>query len=338
MTKSELLLIASLLPTVGACSGGGEASTPPVRESDLPLADPAAPGPTDGVPVAFRMTKLFFGDTDWSGRSDANAWQLFGHDADGFKTTVDTAAHCQLRAGARAGVRADAESGVDNSFGKNLLPLVLTMVGPDYARTVTARLAAGEFTSLIAIAALGPQASYSGMHVSFGAGAPLGRAPSSDGSDRWPLIAPLLDLGAAYLVNRTLVAGPSANDAALLLDVNRVALRLPVARLVLTMDIAPDGRSATHGIVSGILRTDEVIQRFREAAPAIAPATCNSKQPIDLLAAMLAQIGEASDILTDGTQDPSRECDGISFGMGFEARAVNLGDVVPSSVVVAKCK
>ena len=34
---------------------------------------------------------------------------------------------------------------------------------------------------------------------------------------------------------------------------------------------------------------------------------------------------QASDIMQDGTQDPTKTCDGISIGIGFEARVVQLG-------------
>ena len=41
-------------------------------------------------------------------------------------------------------------------------------------------------------------------------------------------------------------------------------------------------------------------------------------------------IRQASDILKDGTQDPNEECDGISVGLGFEAKAVVVGDIAPA--------
>ena len=41
-----------------------------------------------------------------------------------------------------------------------------------------------------------------------------------------------------------------------------------------------------------------------------------------------AQIAQASDILTDGTQDPTKPCDGISIGLGFDGALVQLGTPV----------
>ena len=40
-------------------------------------------------------------------------------------------------------------------------------------------------------------------------------------------------------------------------------------------------------------------------------------------------IRQASDILVDGTQDPSKPCDGVSIGIGFEAVKVTAKGVAP---------
>jgi hypothetical protein len=36
---------------------------------------------------------------------------------------------------------------------------------------------------------------------------------------------------------------------------------------------------------------------------------------------------QASDVMTDGTNEPGQTCDGISLGLGFDAVAVHLGQV-----------
>ena len=40
------------------------------------------------------------------------------------------------------------------------------------------------------------------------------------------------------------------------------------------------------------------------------------------------QITQASDIMADGSQDPTQTCNGISIGIGFNASLVQLGPVV----------
>ena len=48
------------------------------------------------------------------------------------------------------------------------------------------------------------------------------------------------------------------------------------------------------------------------------------------LEALLDQIRAASDIMKDGTQDPNMPCDGISIGVGFTAKRVQLGGEAPA--------
>jgi hypothetical protein len=48
-------------------------------------------------------------------------------------------------------------------------------------------------------------------------------------------------------------------------------------------------------------------------------------------------VRRASDILSDGTQDPTKECDGISIGVQFEMKEVQLGPVGPPADMGNAC-
>ena len=50
-----------------------------------------------------------------------------------------------------------------------------------------------------------------------------------------------------------------------------------------------------------------------------------------------SQIEQASDILTDGTQDPTQTCDGISIGLGFDALPDQLGTTAPPLPQAVPC-
>jgi hypothetical protein len=41
--------------------------------------------------------------------------------------------------------------------------------------------------------------------------------------------------------------------------------------------------------------------------------------------------------MADGSQDPSKTCDGISMGLGFEMNEAQLGDVGPANPVGMAC-
>ncbi len=51
-----------------------------------------------------------------------------------------------------------------------------------------------------------------------------------------------------------------------------------------------------------------------------APATCTARVTADTLR-------QASDIMVDGSQEPNKICNGISIGIGFEAKRAGIGGV-----------
>ena len=56
-----------------------------------------------------------------------------------------------------------------------------------------------------------------------------------------------------------------------------------------------------------------------------------------LFANLLTSIRQASDIVADGSQDPTKTCNGISIGLGFEMGEVQLGAVGPVVPVAMSC-
>jgi hypothetical protein len=184
------------------------------------------------------------------------------------------------------------------------------------------------------VASLGGESSYSGLSVSFAGGAPLAHAPSADGSDAWPIVAPLADLGASFMTGRTLVAGPSAGDATLMLQVGGATLALRVRRLVVTMQVSSDNASAARGMLSGVVPTASFHAAIAGEIARISAPLCTIPNAV---AAVLGQMDEASDILVDGTIDPARPCDGISIGLGFEAVQVRVGDVTGNTAPPGAC-
>jgi hypothetical protein len=51
----------------------------------------------------------------------------------------------------------------------------------------------------------------------------------------------------------------------------------------------------------------------------------------------MAQIAQSSDIMHDGTQDPTQPCDAISIGLGFDATQAQLGTEVVTAVPPPPC-
>jgi hypothetical protein len=52
---------------------------------------------------------------------------------------------------------------------------------------------------------------------------------------------------------------------------------------------------------------------------------------------LVTQVRQASDILTDGGQNPAQTCDGISIGVGFEMTEAQLGGTGPQTPPALAC-
>src|SRR5688500_18114029 len=109
--------LSSLFPVMAslclaACSGttepaasslvdGGTSDAPASTADAADAHDARDAGPdakVDGVPV-FAMRKMFWGDTDWNGAANANAWKQYGENVDGKVTDRTSTDVCTRGAG-----------------------------------------------------------------------------------------------------------------------------------------------------------------------------------------------------------------------------------------------
>jgi hypothetical protein len=132
----------------------------------------------------------------------------------------------------------------------------------------------------------------------------------------------------AYVVGGTLVG--RASDPAVVfvlhLKLGGFDLRLRIHRPIVTGSVSPDRSTLTKATLAGVLGTDELLGDLKSAAKNL--SVCESS----VWEGLATQIRIASDVLTDGAQDPDRACDGISIALGFDARRSSLGphrDEVP---------
>jgi len=299
-------------------------------------AHPPPPGPShpgDGAGVVLAFSKLFLGDTDRQGAKSASAWKQFGFDIDGkISTEASTDLCAPAQGGKKSSVYPDGDSGIDNSFGKNLLP-ILSGVSADYSTQVNESISGGHFTILLDIAQLGAATDYNPLSTRAYRGGELGLAPKFDGSDAWPVRADSLlnpgDLASAklqmpssYVTGNTWVSGPSDAVLQLPLGSNGLDMTFTIHHVLLAMDLAPDHQSATNGTISGVLDTEEFIAELKKFAGAFSPDLC-SESTIESIA---NQMRQTSDIMIDGTAgNPAQPCNAISIGLGFDARQMQLG-------------
>jgi hypothetical protein len=325
-------------------SSGSGAVMPGVHaEPPKPPAATAPDGATDGT---FAIKKLYLGDTKRDGTPDkTNGWKQFGFDLDGKISTADSTDLCKPRSNALPkNVYPDGNDGIDNSFGRNILPFILGIEGAA-ATKANEGLTKGQFTIMLSMEKLGAGNTYNPLVTRLYGGANLGKAPLFDGTDKWPVRPELLtdpvDIKTAkvifkdsYLVGNTWVSGSKGN-VDLELSISGFSLKLTIASALMTMNLDEAHKNATIGTIAGVIATETLITEIKKVAGAFNTAFC-SGATIDQLT---AQIEQASDILQDGSQDPTKTCDGISIGLGFDTSAVELGAIAdPATPATDPCK
>jgi hypothetical protein len=320
--------------TGGTSTGTGGSPAVDLAHPPAPMDGAAAPDGSGTTVLAIK--KLYLGDTNRDGTANkVNGWKQYGYDIDGLASTAASTDLCKPRNNnAAKNVYPDGDKGIDNSFGKNILTIILG-IASDASAKVNAGIGQGKFTIMLSMDKLGAGANYKGLNTKLYGGGDLLAAPKFDGSDKWPVIPELLSNPAdittakvqfpsAYVVNNTWVSG-SKGEVLLNLSVSGFTLSLPIGSAVITMELSADHKSATKGTIAGVLPTDTLTAELKKIAGAFDPSLCKGPT-ID---SIVSQIEQASDILHDGTQNKDTECDGISIGLGFDAGIVQLGAIDP---------
>ncbi len=318
----------------GATNQGGTTTGGHEPSGKQPPGPPTNAGSGDGSGVVLAFQKVFMGGTDLNGSPSPNAWKQYGYDLDGLISTKSSSNLCQPASGAPPSTPyPDGEDGIDNSYGKNILPTLIALT-PTVEDDLNTAIAQGDKTFLVEIEQLGTQANYQGLLGKWTVGRDFVGTPQFTGTDSWPIGPESLsnpsDINSAavqfatsYVNDRTWVSQPkvSLNITFPGDDFNLAAL--PLHQVVITMELEPDLSGATRGIIAGIIDTEAYITELQKVAGNIALNLCDSAA----FESIADQFRQASDIMIDGSQDPTKTCNGISFGMGFEAKAAQLGTI-----------
>jgi hypothetical protein len=139
-------------------------------------------------------------------------------------------------------------------------------------------------------------------------------------------------LGPGYVIDHTYVSGPPAS-VPLTIVFPGLDWPLVVDGAVISATISDDGRSLSHGRIGGIVRTER-IERWLEPAVISLIDDCTSA---GWCVCVESELLAGADLLEDGTQDPTRVCDALSFGIGFDARLGSIGTATPMRPLVQAC-
>ena len=276
------------------------------------------------------------------------AWSKFGYNIDGLVTNESSTDVCTLNTAAHATtkVQIDGVDGIDNSFGKNIVPFLASVLS-NLSESVSTDIEKGSFTILLGTTGLLPSLTQTntGLTGALFQGAAYGGAPATNDAgsllvtDDWPVSSgsiaggrASLDAGAAvqfpsaYVSNGLWVNG-TPGDVTLDLSFQGQPLVLQIHQAIITFHHTADATGqdhATGGIISGVLKASEFLREIDEVAAQ--QHYCSSA------GLLLNFIASTADILADGTNVAGKACDGISIGLAFDADAIAAPDKVVQAV------
>lgn len=319
----------ALVAVTQGCGGDSDGDAPGQAGRIVP--------PEDGAPTSsteertFAIDAIALGEANRAGVKDADAWRSYGYNLDGRITNVtsatspDLAQVCKRARGAPASVHQDGDEGIDNTFGKEILEL-LAPFAPTPSKALTDTIAAGGFTIMIKIKGLtdDPAQTSTGLSGEL----LVGGAFSEDGSTRptfttaddWPTIQDRqVPLSGAYINNGVFVNDSKGGaQVKLSLSISGQPLDLTIHNAVVTFKHAPASQALEEGTIAGVINTEELANGIATIAVRLRTDLCSSATVETIKDA----IRQASDMLADGSQDPSKTCDGVSIGIGFSAKQV----------------
>lgn len=317
----------------GASSSGSTTASTSTASSVSSTTSTASAG-TGGAACAGAPDNVFALNVLRLGEGNSGEWKGYGFDLDGKSSTAVSTDVCKPNAGGDPSTAyPDGANGIDNSFGKNLLPTFLSLV-PTWPNDLQQGLTQGQYDLLLDVLCLPPAGDATSLTTKLFDATALGKAPLFDGSDAWPVDPALLSeptdpfsttiqFSGGHLTGTAFDAGDGTVVLQLPFDAGDevvwVKLTLHAARIGATF--SPDHESASNGLIGGVLNTEEFVVEIKKLGAAI--NVCGTA----LFDGLIQQIRQSSDILSDGTQDPSKTCDGISIGLGFDMSRAKVGAV-----------
>jgi hypothetical protein len=257
------------------------------------------------------------------GPGEAPSSGRVGLDLDGVITRNHSKLHCQMTPDDASASQVDGADGIDNSFGGNVVSLIGNLE-PEFVSQMNADVMTGKFTQLLSVSGIGPNADYNVLDASLVSAASRSEPPTWH-NDVWPRLAlnePPSTFSNTYLTRNTLVATGSTGITTLVITIHGVPVHVRLQNVSVVADLSADHLTIERGIIAGIASVDDLIAEFLHRYAFFAPVLCGGNPLLDLA---VKHLHGSADIMLDGTQDPTRACDGVSFGMFFHAVTAQEG-------------
>ena len=279
------------------------------------------------IVAGFAARKIYLGETDRTGMPVAQAWKAYGRNIDGIISVagVDNG-ECRRIAGASSSSAADGNNGIDNAWGKTVLGFILGLQ-PTPTKSTNQLIEGGARTLMLKFAEPPKQTGSAPFAL---VSAENTFALKWDGSDSRPIAEssttggkPRTVFAVAAMAGGVLTSGVGSAPFALSFNFGGAALDIPIRLPQVSLKISVDGKTGSEGTISGVVDTEEMVASIEKSAGFISTQLCGGST-LDTIKQVIRQ---ASDILVDGTQDPTKDCNAISIGIGFDAVAVAVGPV-----------
>jgi len=116
------------------------------------------------------------------------------------------------------------------------------------------------------------------------------------------------------------VNGKGSTSVKLSVSISGQSLSLTINKAIISFKHNPATKSLDDGTIAGVLNVEEFITGVSSIAGSFSKDLCQGATVEGIKSA----IRQAADILADGSQDPNKDCDGISVGIGFTAKQVGI--------------
>ena len=316
------------------------------RRASLLPPRPTGTGVAASGSVVLAVSRIDFGDTDSSGLPSGTAWQHLGLNIDGKVTSACSTDVCTQVPGSSLQVQVDGDDGIDNSFGSQLMPIIDT-VDANFDTVATKLLRQCGETLLRELEGLGSSPDYATLggallHAVGHGGPALGwhrparrrhgvaarrRRHPATRHDAWRVH------DRPHMGERDRL-GPSLPRPA---D-HRCHKRLPAPGTVAARAHGRAHRGRRRVGQVGCAVRDHPRERRADVDGPLGARHVASLCTGSALASIEVQVEQAAVILSDGTNRPGAQCDGISVGLAFDAvREVKLGAPVTPPEFVDTC-
>jgi cysteine-rich repeat protein len=319
-------------------------------------------------PLYFAFTRVALGESSLEGGHSDTAWQTFGFDLDGRCTnssTCSTQPDTQSCRAPTAILPFDGERCRDNTFAR-LQPIAAAVpeVGERFRigeSVFNCNLHRGSYNMLWKLSGYNGKPDDSEVRVDFYTTLGLSRLPPwqcpLENYERYPiwrtveswridpayLDGPIESPGTlpdstaadphAYVRGGYLIARPPDGALTRFATADNTRERgfaLRAQQPIWTGRLSRE-QDATwrirDGLAAGRLLGADVIRSFRQVG------LCEGGENDGFYQPVVEYIQQNLDVLSDGTTDPDRDCDAMSFAIAFEAAQATPGDVVPAASV-----